>query len=45
MSDEFEKYDGEKDIDADVTVLPETDFVSDHCCQCMRKMLTASAKQ
>jgi hypothetical protein len=31
MSDKIEKYDGEKDIDADVTVLPETDFVSDHC--------------
>jgi len=31
MSDKIEKYDGEKDIDADVTVLPEAEFVSDHC--------------
>jgi len=45
MSNNIEKYDGEKDLnDTEVTVLPESDFVSDPSVAfCI--VLTSSAKQ
>jgi hypothetical protein len=44
MSNNIEKYDGEKDLnDTEVTVLPESDFVSDPPVA-LRVVLTSSAK-